>query len=299
MPGQFFEVLEDIGAFKSDVFQAIAPGVLPRQGQGRLGGIDADHLAGPGTGGEQPEAAGIAKGIEDAPAGSESRHLPPIVALVEVEAGLLPFSQVDNEANAVLLDLDDPLRRAAAKRAVVDLQAFDLANTAFGAKVNAGRPNEFVEQVGQQITALRQGERGELHHEPAVVAINGEARQAITLAEDQPTGRPRSGEPEYLAQPEGGGKAIAEEPSVERDVFLPAIEANADLAAAVEQPASDEAARIRDEIDLVPVGRLPLDGGDGPGEDPGMSTVERPGSFRQKNDARGQRSVSLCTAWMY
>ena len=56
-----------------------------------------------------------------------------------------------------------------------------------------------------------------------------------------------------------------------------------------------------DEIDLVAVGRLALDGGDGAGEDPGMPAVERAGRVAAAGPRAafiGQSPSSFCTASM-
>src|SRR5262249_49567391 len=80
---------------------------------------------------------------------------------------------------------------------------------------------------------------------------------------------------------------------------VPGIQADADLAVAVVKPAGDEVARVRDEIDNVAVGRRSLHLGDGPGIDPRMPAVERPGAPRVQDHSRGnfrglQDFGSLC-----
>ena len=101
----------------------------------------------------QTEAAGVAEGVEHASAGASVRHGNAIVALIEVVAGLLPFGQMHENAQAVLGDLDRLGRRDAAQGAVVQFQAFELADAAFGAQIDAGGLQQFGQQIGEHLAA--------------------------------------------------------------------------------------------------------------------------------------------------
>ena len=54
----------------------------------------------------------------------------------------------------------------------------------------------------------------------------------------------------------------APEVGIERGIFRPRVEANANLALAVVQTARDEVALVGDDLDLIAVGGLPLDNRD-------------------------------------
>ena len=47
----------------------------------------------------------------------------------------------------------------------------------------------FREQAQDQLAAVVKGQAGELGHQPAVVAVDREAGEAVALAEDEPVGR--------------------------------------------------------------------------------------------------------------
>ena len=99
-------------------------------------------------------------------------------------------------------------------------------------------------------------------------------------------------------QAEGGVEAVAEEGAVEGDVGRPGKEANANLAVRVVQPAGDEVAGVRDEIDLGTVGGIALHGGDGPGVDPRVAPVEGAGAARLEDDAARAHELPFSTASM-
>src|SRR5262249_55607218 len=206
--------------------------------------------------------------------------------------------EVDQEAQPVLLDDDRRRGDLSPQGAVVQFQPLELADAALGAQEDALRRQQFHKQFREQLAPLGQSEGGELHHEPAVVAIDRAAGEAVALAEDEPAGTSGHVEAEESAQADGRGEPVAEKVPVERHLRRPGVEADADLAAAVVQAAGDEVAGVGVEIDHLAVGRLALDVVDGAGEDPGMAAVEGPGPARLEDDACGH-GPPRSTASMY
>src|SRR6516165_10513536 len=76
----------------------------------------------------------------------------------------------------------------AGQQTVLQLQPFELSDAALGSQIDSFGVCKFREQLGDHLTALGQAKSGELHHEPAVVAIHGHAGQAVALAKHKPAG---------------------------------------------------------------------------------------------------------------
>src|SRR5262249_19164648 len=155
------------------------------------------------------------------------------------------------------------------QQTILQFQPFQLANASLRAQIDALGLNQLGKQFGEHFTALGQTERGKLHHQPTVVAIDGHSGEAVALAEDQParliwTIQFQNG----AAQEQGCLQAGAEKLSVERLVRGPRIEPNANLAAAVVESARDKLTAVRVEINLRTVFRLARNGGDRAGVDP-------------------------------
>ena len=81
------------------------------------------------------------------------------------------------------------------------------------------------------------------------------------------------------AETQGGGQPVAKEGCVERNGLVPGVEADADLALGIVQAASNEGAVGGQQVDLVAIGGIALDGRDGAGKDPGMASIEGPGRW--------------------
>ncbi len=136
----------------------------------------------------QREAAVIGEDVEDAVAGGEAGDEPPVVALVEIEAGLLAFDEIDAIPHVVLGEEERPRRRFAPQQAVLLLESFGGANPFLGPQPDAARLEFFAEQFEQRLLPLREGETRELHDQPVSVAVDRESRELVAFAVDQPAG---------------------------------------------------------------------------------------------------------------
>ena len=84
------------------------------------------------------------------------------------------------------------------------------------------------------------GQAGELRDQPAIVAVDGQAGEAVSLAEDEAVGRGVSAQAKNLgSQPYRLGERSRPEGFVER-AFVPAIQPDADRARGIKQPTGDE-----------------------------------------------------------
>ena len=168
--------------------------------------------------------------------------------------------------------------RLAPERAVVQFHPFELADALLGAQVDAARVEQLAQHVGDHVAPVGQPERGELDREPVAVAVHDHAGEEVGLAEDDAIAG--VGPVRASGCRAGGGwprEPVAEEGGVERNAFLPRVEPDVDLRLAVEEAAGDEVAAVRDEIDLVAVGRLAVDALDRPRRTPTGAARRRAG----------------------
>ncbi len=120
----------------------------------------------------------------------------------------------------------------------------------------------FGQQPQNQIAMRIERQAGELHDEPAVVPVDREAREAVSLAEYKPVARSWFAQTEHaVPQPHRRSQGLRPERLVDRTV-VPAIEPDANRALRVIEPARDELPRVRLDDDFGSrrrVARYPLD----------------------------------------
>ena len=235
--------------------------------------------------GVQGEAAGVAEEVEDPPPPGVGGRGPPILALVQEEAGLLPRLEVDEIGDAVLVDLDRFVGQGAVHDPFLDLQTFLRGDALLAPEDDPFGLRPGDELGDDPVAFLIEGEAGELHGEPAVEAVDRQAGEAVGLAEDEATGRPRAARSRQVeAHRAGIGDLRRQELPIDRPVF-PAVEPDPDRAPVVEQPPGDELAFVADDGHLVAGPGVALDPVDRGDEDPGMAGEERAGSPRLDDDA--------------
>ena len=171
--------------------EAVQRHVGIRLGQCRRRRIDAQHMRRAAVQCGHAEAAGVAKAVQHALAAELPHRIgerPAVVALVEVEAGLVAVRHIDAEPPAVLVDrhLGRPgLGRRRPQPAGRGRQAFEAAHAGIAAFVQARQAGGLEQQVGQQrLPALGAG-RAELHAEHVAVAVDHQPGQAVGLGVDQ------------------------------------------------------------------------------------------------------------------
>ena len=130
----------------------------------------------------QRESAGGAEAIEHATArvalGGQV-----VLALVEIDAGLLAVQQVGFELQAVHLDRD-ALGNFARQNQRLGRQAFQLAHAGIVARQNAGGMQKFVQAMRDDVARAIHALAQRLHHQVRAVAIDDQPGQKICFGKD-------------------------------------------------------------------------------------------------------------------
>ena len=170
------------------------------------------------------------------------------------------------------------------RRAPERIEPFGPHDVALRAEQNALRPGQIDEHGHDLRQANGQGQGRHLDDEVFAVAIDDQSAQAVAFAEDQSRGALGLVVAQHAPQMQGRFQPPPPKGLVQRLGFVPGIQANVDPAAAIEDPAGDEASCIGAEIDDVAVGRTAFDAVDGRIEDPGMPAEKGPGFSRFEQD---------------
>ncbi len=166
----------------------IAGEVLPRQRERVAGAVDR-HDA-PRAAGErrERESPRVAEDVERLATRRECAHRGTVVALVEVEAGLLAGDDVDAVGEAVL-DQQDRVGQRAVRDSGARREALQAAHIGIGSLEDAGGAGRRGQRRDDRIApALAAGGR-QLQHDRVAVAIGDDAGQSVGLAVDQPAAR--------------------------------------------------------------------------------------------------------------
>src|SRR5207302_379884 len=208
---------EDVGVapFGTRRIEGIGGDVLAGEGKRFGRAVDRQHrLCASGQRGDG-EAAGVAKTIQYVATGCQRAHTLSVVALIEVEAGLLAMRDIDNEAETVLDDAD--LRRhRASHRPLARRQTFEGAYVDARAFVDRSATCRLGQCVDERVTPSLGSRCENLYHHDILVAIGDETREAIRLAMDQPARVVRAVE-QFVAGADRGSDASSEK--VRIDVF--------------------------------------------------------------------------------
>jgi hypothetical protein len=285
--GQSREVSKNVPPLIGNVGNLVQLGIGSGQIQSLLRNIDAQDVASAGPGRMKAEPACVAKGIQNAPTRGQGGDRLAIAALVEVKTGFLTFLQVDQKAHPVFFNDNGLGGHAAPKWSVLQFQAFELANASLGAEINAFRLDQLHEHLGQQIAPDPHTQPGKLDHQPEVIAVHRKTGQPVRLAKNKPAGlaRPIQSQ-DGTAQMQGGSQPVPEKSPVEGRIRRPGIQADPDLATAIIKTASHKVAGVRNEVNLGAILRFAYHFGNGPGKNPGMMSIKRPGSPGMQDDAR-------------
>ena len=136
-------------------------------------------------------------------------------------------------------------------------------------------------------------------HQPSVIAIDGQAGEAVGLAEDEADSAPLAlagpREDSFLSRMADSSRPRPER-LVERPV-IPSIEPDPDRAAGIVQAPRDGLALARHDVDLGTGRRVALDPLDRGIEDPRMAGEERPGSagFQDRLGRRRTSDPAFCS----
>jgi hypothetical protein len=280
------EEVEDVGFAEVDVGEAVEGGVGAGAGDGGGGGVDGgDRVA---AGGEvEGESAGGSEAIEGAAGAGVAGGGEVVVALVEVDAGLLAFEQVGIEGESVHADADGAVD-GAVQDAFFLGQGFTVADGDIVAEDDGAGGEEFVErgeEVGLgAVHALVEG----LEDERVMVAVDDEAGEQVGFGEDDAVG---VGVVDDVAAVEEGGFEAASEEGGADGFGLIGEQAQRDLGrGAVVGGAEDAAGGSGDEDGIAGGGGAAVE--DIACEDPGVAGGDAGGAFFGDPDGGGYRMAS-------
>ncbi|MFM2054403.1 MAG: hypothetical protein RL456_2440 [Pseudomonadota bacterium] len=261
----------------------------PRPG---AGGVDADHLGGAAGQRRDAEAAGVAVAVQHRLASElahQAREQRPVLALVEVVAGLVAFLDVDGQPDVVLVQRDGG-RAFAAQPALDGLQALHLAHAGVAALEQARAAGGRPQRVGDRgLPALGAGAE-ELGAEDVVVAVDDQAGQAVGLAVDQPHAVAPDAQPR--AHRHRRLDAAAEEVRVDALGLVEAPRPHPDHRARAERGPGEELAVVA--LDAHGLARIGAALVDTPLEHPGVLAQERALlAFTQTDGFHGARLSRL------
>ena len=182
---QFSErVAHDLLADLDTVQFGVATSTLQRYGRG----VEAADTRCPVGGSDHAERAGVREGVEHAPASGVLGHCRASVALIEVEARLLPFC----DRNCVpLTALDDEglgIRHLTPQKTRTWRQVLALACVHIGPLKNAAHAGQCKQCVGHDLAPPIATGRAQLQHHAVAISIGDDTGYAVGLAEHQPCG---------------------------------------------------------------------------------------------------------------
>ncbi len=261
-----------IEEFRAGGLEAVEDRMRTRSLQRRPRRIDGGHLRGSARERRDGEAAGVAIAVEHLARAEPAHGLGKAVAaiaLVEVEAGLVAFGDVQGEAPAMFAD--GQLRGAiAAQPPRGGLQALQLPHAGIGAFVEPGEAGGLQQGVGDHgFPALGAG-AGELRHQGVAVAVHDQAGQAVGLPVHQ--AHAVAVDREALPRPDRAVHGRGEECGVDALRLVEAPGAGADARCGAEGGPRQEAAVRRLHPHGLPAVAAAL--GNGRFEDPGMAAQE-------------------------
>jgi hypothetical protein len=282
---ELFQDLEHVSGLEMDPLHAVDRGVDTGSLDGGGRAVDTQGFGSvPVLHCPQRECPGETKEVDHPLTATVPGHGAAIVSLIQVEAGLLTRTQVRLISQAILDDLDRAVRDRADGRFLTGSQSFPHRKPTL-------RPGDYpvdagllAEESEQEVAPVVEGETRELGDEPAIVAIDGQAGEAVSLTEDQPTGGSLSIAMQYVAaQPKGRSQPMRPERLVERPV-IPSIEPDPDRTPRIVQTPTDELLLRADDGHLIAGLGIPFDTIDRRVEDPGMACKEGTGTARLDDD---------------
>jgi hypothetical protein len=240
------------------------------------------------------EPARVAADIQHLPPLAQLGDRPPVVALVEVEAGFLAVADVDAVLHAMFDHGQIARWLAAGDSPVAGREALLVHDAGVGASPDANGLQELMKFGGDESLALRQREARPLHQQIVAIPIDGQPAQAVPLAENESAG-PQLGSVTEEPHPAGDGSrdAAREELIGERLCLLPGVEPHADRTLWIEQAPSDELAGHGYHAHRSPRRGHPLDATDRPHEDPRVTVDRRSRLARPKPDGGGDHGRIL------
>ncbi len=222
---------------------------------------------------------------------------PTIVALIEIEAGLLTFDNIRAVLQAVLLHEQWSGWRLTHQQPILQLQTFGLLDPFLSSQPDAGGAQLFLQKSHDEFAPFCEGPAGELHHKPFPVPIDDQPREFVGLAEDQSASFPLG---LILEQPPSQRDGLLEPLRpvglIQRLLFLACVQPHPNVAVGVEQSPGDKRAIVCKHVDLGPRLGVAFDLGDRTGKQPGMAAEERQ-ARRDLSVTRGSTAASASISY--
>ncbi len=199
---QLPQAVEGIAALQLGArLDAVEGQVAPGQGQRVRGGVQQQRALGAGQQRVAGEGAPVAEGVQHPAPLGEAGSQQPIVALVEVEAGLLAGAQGHREAGLAFLDDQIAVGPLGLGRRLPDrVEAFDARRRRVVEAHDPAVGEERRERLPDPVRVARHAECEALEHAHRPVAVHHQAGQAVGLAPAEAIG----------GSHEGGGAPVLE-----------------------------------------------------------------------------------------
>ena len=242
---QVAKIVENVGVNELDpVFQAVGGQVGLGDGERGTGRIHRDDPGRSGVRRRQSKRAGIATKIQTGPPGGMVPQPAPVVPLIQVEPGFLPFFPGDRERQSGFRE-GQRIPHVPPDRPNAFGKFFRHAGGA-PALFDDSFQRERVQRFPEQVPPTFHAQREDLHHGDLLIHVDDQARQAVRLGVHPPKGAHAGRVPEPFPAPvPSGSEAFGEKPGV--DVLFPGGH----------HPKPDPAVRmVKRQSDEIPVGFL-------------------------------------------
>ena len=188
----------------------------------------------------ETETPGVAEEVQHTLPAAIAGHGPAVLALIAVEPCLLPGGESHLVGDVILDDGHGLVRDPADDLDVLAVESFLRGDRAVGPGDEPLGAREFHQVPEQHLATAHQGEAREVSDQPAVIAVDDQAGEAVAFAEDEPVGVLVASQVEHFRpQPEGRLELCPPEDGVQW-LIVPAVQPHEDRARGVVQPACNE-----------------------------------------------------------
>ena len=262
--------------------------------------VDRQHLGGPARERGEREASRVAERVQHAPIPRVAADERAVVALVEIEARLLPMRDIDAVGDAGFDDVDDAVAPAShGPRA--RHEPFECPHLGVRALEDAACAGGRRERIDDRVAPAFRAGRRQLNDDGVCVAVGDDARKPVRLAVDEPA-RVMACIDERRAGRHRAFDACGEKRRIDRGGRIERPDAGADPRGRRIRAAAEKAAVRGDDLYRVSGRGRSVDGLDGAREDPGMAQQQRALAAwckpqRRTCRARGVRQGRVVSRW--
>src|SRR6266568_3431401 len=237
--------------------------------------VDREHRARAAGKRRKRETARVAEAIEHLPAGRKKPDASAIVALVEIEPGLLPRNDVDLVLDSMLEDPDRSVGLRAGHGTGARSKAFHFPRPRVGTLVHPGATGYVAQDLDKRLAPSFAACRDDLHDQDIGVAVGDQARKAVGFAVDQPERIARLRRNRGATKRERRFDLLSEQLRSRDFGFVEAPHACADLRGRAERRPGEESAVRGADLHVGAALRRALHLADRAGKDPRMAPQKR------------------------